>query len=87
MAVALLVVPVPLQEKVLRQLEHEREQHQQLVDDVVVDVPREGLDLGAVAVDDVGVWLIKGGDELRDVVDLGVVVYAWPNFLDEGVSS
>lgn len=58
---------------VLRQLKDDGEEGEELVDDRVVDVPREALDLRAVGGDYGGVRALEGGDELGDVVDFRVV--------------
>jgi hypothetical protein len=71
--VAADVVAMSLQEIILGQFEDEGEEHEELIHDVVVDVAREVLDDGTILVDDLRVRPLKLGDEVGDVVDLGVV--------------
>lgn len=75
-AVALLVVPVEAEEVVLGQLEHEREQHEQLAHNLEMDVPRERLDLVPVLAHHsrVSARVRVLGREFGDVVDLRVVL-------------
>jgi hypothetical protein len=81
MAVALLTVPVSLEEVVFRKLQDDGEQHEQLRYDVVVDVPGELLDFRSVLVDDIWVGPLESWDELGNIVDLGIVKNTWTDFL------
>lgn len=72
-AIALLRIPMDREEIVLRQLEHQREQDQQLAHNLEVDVSRKELDLGPVLPDHRRVVAVIRRDEFRDVVDLRVV--------------
>jgi hypothetical protein len=68
-----LLVAVAPREVVLGELEDDGEEGEQLSDDGVVDVAREGLDLVGVLVDDGRVRAGEVRGELGNVVDLGVV--------------
>ena len=62
-----------LQKIVLRQLQHQRKQHEQFLHDLEMDVFREGLDFRPVFVDDFWVGPLVQVGEFRNVVDLGVI--------------
>ena len=77
MAITLsLLIPMHLQEIILRQFQHERKQHEQLPHDLEMNVLRKMFDLITVVVYDGRVRVLRGvgGCELRDVVDLRVVL-------------
>lgn len=73
-AIAFLVVPMALQEEVLGQFEDDRKQDEQLVDNLVMDVPSKLLYNGPVVLDELRMLLSICRDELRYVIDLGVLL-------------
>lgn len=73
------VIAMSLQKEVFRKLKDNRKKHKQLACDVVVDLPREGFDLGAVFIDDCRVCPLQLRNKLWDIVDLRVVEDAWTN--------
>lgn len=56
-----------------RQLQHERNEREQLLHRILRDVALEGLDLLAVLLDDFGMRSRKLWDELEDIVHLDIV--------------
>jgi hypothetical protein len=79
MTIASHIVAMPLEEEVLWELEDDGEEYEKPADDVVVDVPRESLDSGAVLIDHRRLRPLELRYELGDVVNLRVVVDARPH--------
>jgi hypothetical protein len=76
MTITLLVITVDVQEIVLGQLEHQREQHEELAHNLEMDVLCEIPDLVPMVGDDLGVIARVLLGEFRRVVDLRVVLDA-----------
>lgn len=70
----------------VRQLQDNGEQHEQLLNDVVMDVASKVLYFCPVGIDDLGLFSLKFWDELGYVEDLCVVEDAGLDFL-QGVST
>jgi hypothetical protein len=76
MTITLFVITVDVQEIVLGQLEHQREQHEELAHNLEMDVLCEIPDLVPMVGDDLGVIARVLLGEFRRVVDLRVVLDA-----------
>lgn len=73
MTVAYFLIAMHLQEVVLRKLEDDSEESEELAHNFIMDVTGESFNNGSIIVHNLWLGTFKGGNELGDIVDLGLV--------------
>jgi hypothetical protein len=73
MAIRDVVITMTLGEMILRKLQEDRYQYQQLLDNVLSNLPLELLDLGSMLVDQIWMRAFQFRDVFEDIVHLDLV--------------